>query len=78
MMQLALIVAMVGSITAAIPKGSGGTSQAFSGNGSLCKQAVTPRKPGGSGTHWGISSTFMGDVGSDLVLWAFNSSACWC
>ena len=77
-MQLALMVTTVGSITAAILKGSWGTSQAFFSNGSLCKQAVTPRKPGCGVTHWAISSTFVGDVGSDLVLCTFNSSACCC
>ena len=74
-MQLELIVAMVGSTTAAICKGSRGTSQAFSGDGSFHKQAITPRKPGGGVTHQAISSTFVGDVGSDLVLWTFNSSS---
>ena len=37
MMQLALMITMEGSITAAILKVSGGTSQAFSGDGSLCR-----------------------------------------
>ena len=67
-MQLALIIATVGSITAAICKGSRGTSQAFSGDGLLCRQAVTPRKPGGGVTHWAISSAFVDDVGSDLMF----------
>ena len=67
MMQLALIVTM-GSITAAIHKGSGGTSQAFSSDGLLCRQAVTPRKPEGGVTCWAVSSTLVGDMGSDLMF----------
>ena len=69
------MVAMVGSNTAADLKGSEGTLLTFSGNGSLYRQAVTPVKPGGSITHWAISSSFVGDGGSDLVLCTFNSSA---
>ena len=68
MMQLALIVATVGSITAAIHKGSGGTSQAFSGDGILHRQAVTPRIPGDGVICWAVSSTLFGDVGSDLMF----------
>ena len=75
MMWQALMVATVGSITAAVLKGFGGTSWTFSGNGSLCRQAVTPMKPGGSVTCQAISSSFVGDGGSDLVLCTFNSSA---
>ena len=67
-MQLALIVATVGSITAAICKGSGGASWAFSSDGSFHKQAITPKKPGGGVTCWAISSTFICGVGSDFVL----------
>ena len=68
MIWLVLIVATVGSITAAICKGSGGASWAFSGNGSFHKQVITPRKPEGGVTCQTISSTFIGDVGSDFVL----------
>ena len=68
MMQLALIVTMVGSITAAIHKGSGGTSWAFSSDGLLHRQAVTPRKPGDGATHQAVSSALVAEVGSDLMF----------
>ena len=77
-MHLALIVAMVGSNTAAILKGSGDTLQNFSGDGSLCRHAVTPMNPGGGVTRWAVSSSFVSDGGSDLVLCTFNSSAHCC
>ena len=67
-MQLVLIIATVGSITAAICKGSGGMSRAFSGDGLLHRQAITPWKPGGGVTCQATSSAFVGDVGSDLMF----------
>ena len=76
MMQLALMDAMVGANIAAILKGSWGTSWTFSGGESLCRQAATPMKPGGSITHQTISSSFGGDGGSDLVICGVNSFGC--
>ena len=53
----------------------GALCEPFSGNGSLHRQAVTPMKPGGGITHGAISSSFVGDKGSGLMLCTFDSSA---
>ena len=80
MMQLALIIATVGSTTAASCKGSWGALWAATGNGSLYKQDVTSQKPRGGVTCHAVSCSPIGDMGSDLVFWTCNCSSahqCW-
>ena len=43
--------------------------------GPSTSRLLLPRKPGGGVTCQAISSTFVGNVGSDFVLWTFNSSS---
>ena len=67
MMWLAHIMATVGSITASSHKGSGSASWAATGNGSLCRQAITSWKLVGGVTCHAVSSGPVGNVGSDFV-----------
>ena len=70
-MQLAHIMATVGSIVASSRRGSGGTLRAVAGDGSLHRQAITFWKPRGGATSYTISRGPVGDVDS-----CFVSSTC--
>ena len=79
-MWLVPIMATVGSITASSHRSFRGASWAATGDGSLSRQAITSWKPRGSVTCHVVSSSPVGNMGSDFVFSlgrCFSTLQCW-